>query len=275
MKESNKCYLYKVTAPNSKVYIGISYNPSHRLSQHKSDELSALYPVIQKHGIENLNHEVLLGTYSREEAERLEVEFIAKYDSYNNGYNRTRGGDGCGKPKTLTKKDVLEINELLDKKEMNLRDIAEKFNVREPTIRSINSGKTWSYVTNNTNKSYRSGYKSNSEDKYNTTLSNEDVVNIKKQIMNGDSLADIARRFNQKPDTIGQIKAGRNWKNIYVEGFDKVKADKKMANKLTMEDAREIRRMKSEGIKTGIVTKKFNISRTTLSNIVRNKTFKE
>ena len=89
--------VYKHTCPNSKVYIGITRC---RVNDRWKNGLGYEYQVfgraVRKYGWENITHEVLYENLTEEEAKKLEIELIEKFDSKNpeHGYNRTDGGDG-------------------------------------------------------------------------------------------------------------------------------------------------------------------------------------
>jgi hypothetical protein len=55
--------------------------------------------AILKYGWDSFEHIIFFDDLTDEEADRLEVEYIKKYDSFKNGYNSTEGGDmkspGC------------------------------------------------------------------------------------------------------------------------------------------------------------------------------------
>lgn len=94
---SDNYYVYKHTAPNNKVYIGITcQNPSRRWRdgwgyRHQKH----FYSAILKYGWNNFIHEILYDSLSFEEAKQKEIELIAYYKSNQReyGYNATSGGD--------------------------------------------------------------------------------------------------------------------------------------------------------------------------------------
>ena len=92
--------IYKITNKvNGKCYIGQSINIKKRLSQHKSQTYrnihinKILYQAIKKYGIENFTFDIIekCETNSLDDREKYWIEY---YDSYNNGYNGTKGGKG-------------------------------------------------------------------------------------------------------------------------------------------------------------------------------------
>lgn len=81
---------------NGKVYIGItSQKPENRWRKgagyynHKK-----FYSAILKYGWDNFSHDILYTNLTEKEACQKEQELICFYDSKNNGYNLTNGGDG-------------------------------------------------------------------------------------------------------------------------------------------------------------------------------------
>ena len=96
--------IYKLASPSGRNYIGQTinlkerkrcfYNPNKYYSGHK------LYNAIKKYGIENFRYDIIIQIVEsdkfklREKLNELEIYYIEKYDSYNNGYNMTLGGSG-------------------------------------------------------------------------------------------------------------------------------------------------------------------------------------
>lgn len=90
---------------NNKVYIGQSINLEQKKLAHKSsafnekavDYNSQLHQAIRKYGLENFDYEVIAEInneeYSKEVLNNLEKYFIKYYNSYENGYNATSGGE--------------------------------------------------------------------------------------------------------------------------------------------------------------------------------------
>lgn len=97
----NNYLVYKHTAPNNKVYIGItSQNPSRRWQKGRGYiHNEYFYRAILKYGWDNISHEILFDGLSKSEAESKEIELIAKYkcDQKEFGYNIQHGGNYSGK----------------------------------------------------------------------------------------------------------------------------------------------------------------------------------
>lgn len=135
----NKC--------NDKVYIGQTIQSAkERFAQHlkpstvKRRGSYKIYNAIQKYGKENFYYEILKDNIDEEELDNYEIYFINKYNSYEKGYNSTRGGDS----KTISKiQDIKLLLKLFEEKK-SYSEIANVFNVNkitvERTLRSL--GKT-------------------------------------------------------------------------------------------------------------------------------------
>lgn len=98
--------IYKYTNNiNNKVYIGQSIDLQRRQYCHKSsaynpnaeDYNSQFHQAIRKYGIENFSYEVIAeisnDEYSKQMLDDLEKYFIKYYNSFENGYNATPGGE--------------------------------------------------------------------------------------------------------------------------------------------------------------------------------------
>lgn len=90
--------LYKHTAPNGKVYIGITCKSA--VSRWGADGSGYkrnphFWSAIQKYGWDNIKHEIILSGLSKDEACDKEREYISRYNAndHNHGYNMTSGGE--------------------------------------------------------------------------------------------------------------------------------------------------------------------------------------
>lgn len=107
-----KGFIYKITNKvNGKSYIGqtrYTVEFRWRQHQHKKDN-TYFHNAIQKYGIDNFTVETLEECDFKDLNSR-EIFYIAKYDTFNNGYNLTIGGEG--KRKIVTDNQYDEIKEL-------------------------------------------------------------------------------------------------------------------------------------------------------------------
>jgi group I intron endonuclease len=69
---------------------GCNYKPDNGKDSHKK-----FWNAIQEFGWDGFTHEILERNLSEKEAYEKESYYIAKYNSYDNGYNCTTGGTGC------------------------------------------------------------------------------------------------------------------------------------------------------------------------------------
>jgi group I intron endonuclease len=82
-------------------YIGYtSCGLKHRISEHKSDSKRSdthFYRAAKKYGWESFEWSILYQSFDNKHClSIMEPHFITEYDTYNNGYNTTTGGDGLG-----------------------------------------------------------------------------------------------------------------------------------------------------------------------------------
>ena len=90
---------------NSKCYIGQAINIRNRLKSHISNYINKrydnpLYRAFNKYGLDKFTYQLLdvleENDYkeARKQLDILEIKYIETYNSYNKGYNQTKGGDG-------------------------------------------------------------------------------------------------------------------------------------------------------------------------------------
>ena len=87
------CGIYCITNNiNGMQYVGQSVNIENRFQQHiKSESNSDIHNAIVQYGTYNFRFEILVECLPTELDEQ-EVKFIRLLDTYNNGYNKTMGG---------------------------------------------------------------------------------------------------------------------------------------------------------------------------------------
>lgn len=104
--------IYKHTAPNGKIYIGITkQSPNKRWSNgHGYKSCRYFFNAILKYGWINIKHEIICYDLPLEEANRLEKFYIEKYRSNDRqfGYNLLEGG-GTGEFPEETKQHMRSI----------------------------------------------------------------------------------------------------------------------------------------------------------------------
>lgn len=97
--------IYKITNKiNNKIYIGMTtkdievrWKQHLKVSKSKNDRNHrAIHKAILKYGVENFTFEKLHETdiIDLDHLKELEIKYIKEYNSFKNGYNLTKGGDG-------------------------------------------------------------------------------------------------------------------------------------------------------------------------------------
>lgn len=94
---------------NGKCYVGQSVEPEKRYNAHinaaKHGSKYHFHRALRKYGIENFDYFLVYGNHLpieniRNILNEQERKWVKFFDSYNNGYNMTPGGDGSGKSGT-------------------------------------------------------------------------------------------------------------------------------------------------------------------------------
>jgi group I intron endonuclease len=114
-------YLFK-NKVNNKCYIGKTVNLKRRYKEHLSGKYkSSIYNAIVKYGIDNFDF-IVLDIIEKENItdlnntlNSLETKRISEYNSYNNGYNLTIGGEGtngaCLSEETKYKQRISKVGD--------------------------------------------------------------------------------------------------------------------------------------------------------------------
>lgn len=105
--------VYIHTTPSHKVYIGITTRTINRRANSNGSGYMgcpSFYNAIQKHGWENIKHDILFTGLTKAEAEAKEIELIALHDSTNplKGYNLDNGGQTVGTHSEATRAKMSE-----------------------------------------------------------------------------------------------------------------------------------------------------------------------
>lgn len=128
-------YIIKNTV-NKKVYIGQTTTTLRtRFCQHlKNSTLKTrhykIYNAIKKYGKEKFYIECLERNIPIEELDEREIYYIEKYNSFEKGYNSTKGGDGRTINKEYDEEDIC----ISYKNGVGLQELAERYDVSITTI---------------------------------------------------------------------------------------------------------------------------------------------
>ena len=185
-------FIYKITNTiNGKFYIGQTIqNVKERFYQHCATKCSkavsnmAIHRAIKKYGKSNFTVEVIeeIDSANLNDRERYWIKY---YNSYNNGYNSTKGGqDGCKPFKDLDVESII--------KEYNtgksLRTLGTIFKVDKQTIKDL-------LVRNNINLRTTKTYK----------LSQKDREDIIKDLSLGFSRKEIISKWHISKGYLSQL----------------------------------------------------------------------
>lgn len=128
--------IYCYTSPSNKKYIGMTINEAQRRADFRcmvkpyTLGVSKIDRARQKYGCEAFKYEVLESLTNEDKEElinqlsELEKQYILKYDTYNSGYNSTKGGEGVSRQKTDEEKK--QISKLLKDKGYKPSELARK-----------------------------------------------------------------------------------------------------------------------------------------------------
>ena len=185
-------FIYKITNKvNGKSYIGQTIqNVKERFYQHCATKCSqavlnmVIHKAINKYGKSNFTIEVIEEVESTNLNDR-ERYWIKYYDSYNNGYNSTEGGqDGIKLFKNLDTESIVREY----KSGKSLREIGRLFNVDKQTIKDL-------LVRNNISLRTTRTYKFSQKDK-------EDII---KDLSLGLSRKEIISKWNISKGYLSQL----------------------------------------------------------------------
>lgn len=143
-------YIYKIeNLINHKIYIGLTNNISRRRMRHFTDlrcnrhDNHLLQKEFNIYGETNFSFNIEFeGAVTSEEISALEKKYIAKYDSYKNGYNQNEGGNfgPSNGGSQLTQADIFNILSALEFMNKPGQVLADIFEVSRATISRIKRG---------------------------------------------------------------------------------------------------------------------------------------
>ena len=226
--------IYKITNQiNRHSYIGLSTHIEDRWDYHKNpynwerEKDKSLYQAINKYGIENFSFEIL-EECSLEELSEKEKFYVAKYNTFYNGYNMTAGGEdnqGESHPgHKLLKADIIDIRTRYDNLERK-KDVYDLYKNRigESGFSKIWKGETWQGIMMEVytpeNKLYHlhdTANKGSSNGR--ARLTEEEVRQIRLRRKNGEQLKEVYKDYQDKitKGSFTNVWTYQNWKNIVV-----------------------------------------------------------
>ena len=151
--------IYKIQNKiNNKIYIGQSIEVEERIKEHKRIPFRenrptyfySLYSDMRKYGIENFSFEII-EECKKDELNKKEEYYIQQYNSFQNGYNQTPGGDSAAAGNLsnnhiLSEEDVINIRTRYKNKEKRWEVYQSyKDKISMDTFVHIWVGKTWKW----------------------------------------------------------------------------------------------------------------------------------
>lgn len=215
---------------NGKKYIGQSTNIERRKSEHLKypSKFSRFDMELQAIGEDGFNF-IVLEECTSDELDEREKYWIKYYDTINNGYNLTPGGQtyrGEENPLAkLTDNQVKEIIKLLEQHTLTNKEIAELYHVHLNTIDGINRCKNWTHLHN-----YKKNIRQENLDKLERPHNSFAGVNNPRAKINEDTalkiidlikntdipLAQIARIVDVKDSLVYDINRCKRWKYLHT-----------------------------------------------------------
>ena len=232
--------IYKITNKiNGHAYIGYAKDIEERWKEHirasKNDTRQAsklLYLAFNKYGIDNFNFEVI-EQCSLEQLQEREIYWIEYFDTFNNGYNMTKGGDGgyiVGEhnPRAIvTEEDVRFIRQQYANGASKIEVYRTYFSnlLTYNGFAAIWQGKKWTHIMpevftkeNKERHIHRelAGKVNIGQNNPRSKLTNEQVCDIIKLLEEGkESQTNIAKKFNVNYNTINTINCCKSWTHLH------------------------------------------------------------
>ena len=190
--------IYKITNKvNGKSYIGQTrYTIEFRWKQHQhKNDNTYFHNAIHKYGIENFSIEIL-EKCNIEDLNSREIFYIAKYDTFKNGYNLTIGGDG--NRKLLLDDSYSEIKELY-LSGFSSNKIATLYKVDKASIVKILKSLDVKIKSNKLN------------------INHQEFLELVQDYQSGYSLRELSKRYDCSPSGLKEylIKKGVNLRDRY------------------------------------------------------------
>jgi len=275
-------YIYKITSPSGKNYIGITKNLTRRKREHtinankNTDRLNRrkIVKAYKKYGADDMSFEHIFCAFNQECAKEIEIELIKYYNCFNKGYNMTEGGDSTTITRQFTEKEVDEIRDLLEFSNMSQNMIAKQYNTTRTRIHAIKY-----------NKEYCDLGKARVINRPVNTQVRGNKVSLSK--LDDDKVRDILVRYEQKRErvkdicnlfgitrqTLYSIVLNKTWKHVKREF--KITRRHRGNSKFTEKQVRKLWKMKKLGYSIREIADHYNLNYTTLHSIFNGKNWKD
>lgn len=233
--------IYKFTNKiNNHSYIGQSINIEKRYEAHLTAYKNpnhhcynnTFYIALRKYGINNFNFEIL-EECNKEELNNREKYWIKYYDTYNNGYNMTEGGDSSP---SQTPEVIAKIkNTLLNNEEVN-KKLSHK-----------------------------------GEDNANSKLTLKDVKNIRIAYQEGKTFGEVYPLYQEKISRSGfqYCWLGKSWKEVMPEVFQQRTAQLNGGSSRKRQEIYQLRLDYMNGLTNQELQLKYNMSYQNVRRILK------
>ncbi len=295
----HKSGIYKITnLINGHSYIGQAkdiydrYNRHHKYD-YKSEKVQTypLYQAFNKYGLDKFQIEVI-ELCDEKDLDQREIYWIKYYDTFNNGYNATKGGQFWS-PKVhslevelkrqetreknkslqaenhprakLTNEEVLQIRKRYIEGE-NISSIYKDYQMlynNEGTFKRIVLGETYKSVGNIPTKQ---------DIRYtNAVLNTKQVIEMrKKYYLQNKGLTELANEYKMSISSVEAIVKRETYKHIKDDIPDQ---RPRKTYRLTPDEVREMRKEYKEGKTTSHLMNKYHIGKTAVLRCVQYKTY--
>lgn len=222
--------IYKITKKeDGKCYIGQSNDCERRFKEHQTKGESSRISVdiaIQKYGKDAFIYEII-EECSIEELNQKEQYWIKYYNSIENGYNCSEGGNqqsigvNNGRSK-LTEQDVIKIRKAYNNHQKQ-KDVYEEYKdiISFGYFQNLWQGRSWGHIMpevfTKENKEYYIYQNSNGENSTSAKFSDEEVVKIRQRYVDESAkqiYKDYANRVSYQ--TFQAMLWGRSYKNLPI-----------------------------------------------------------
>lgn len=286
------CGIYQITnLINNKIYIGKSKNIKERWAEHIRESLleqqlwdsnyrnvqTPIHKAIRKYGKDNFKYDIL-EECSEEELNEKEIYWIKTKNSQdkNIGYNISKGGDGYtlgpgenAPGAKITQKDCDFIKQKLQER-YTYKEIQEYYPMLSiTTFYDINYGNSWFDPTETYPISINNGHR---------TWSDEEALKIKQEYANGETISDLAKKYNVALDTISRLISGKTYTNLPVIERKVVWKRKSKARLFSSEEVLNFRDLyynKHQSILSIYQQAQLNVSYACFYNMIKGVTYKD
>lgn len=223
--------IYKITNKNNgKIYIGQSNNIERRFKQHQQKGAESRIPLdiaIKKYGKDNFTYEII-ELCSLEELNEKQSYWIKYYNSIENGYNCSEGGDqqsvgeNNGRSK-LTEEDVILIRKAYQnhQKQKDIYNTYFSNKISFQYFQNVWQGQSWSYIMpevfTEENKKYYTLENSFGDKGAKAKFTDEEVIALRKRYEN-ESAKDIYEDYKDrvKYQTFQAMLWGRSYSHLPI-----------------------------------------------------------